>query len=239
MVRVVRMVLGLVVAAFGSTTYVSAQESALQDRNGDGVIELLAFGDSITYGVGDGIEPGAYISTIGEMGPPRGWPQRLSYSLGVAVLNAGVPGDQIVGEPGGREPGVERFPRVVVGSGVDTVIIKEGANDAFRSNPVTAVERNLQKMINVARADNKSVVLVTLAPPTVQHAAMTPLTMLYSAVIKQLGDLNSLQVVDIEAMFLADCPELSTCKYYNLPEGLHPNTAGYDAIAQKFATSLQ
>ncbi|MCX6113727.1 MAG: hypothetical protein NTV65_00735 [Proteobacteria bacterium] len=33
----------------------------MEDRNKDGVIEVLAFGYSITYWVGDGIAPGTYV----------------------------------------------------------------------------------------------------------------------------------------------------------------------------------
>ena len=36
----------------------SAAEGVLSDTNGDGQIEVLAFGDSITYGIGDGTKPG-------------------------------------------------------------------------------------------------------------------------------------------------------------------------------------
>lgn len=231
-------VLALLMVAFFSTADAVAQESALQDRNGDGSIEVFAFGDSITFGIGDGIEPGIFVDHVGDQGKPLGWPARLSSLLGVGVLNGGVPGELVAPIAGDHRSGVDRFPGVIVGSDVDTVIIKEGANDAFHRAPVKTVERNLQKMINVARAENKTVVLTTLATPTLNRDWLAPFTTEYSAAIRELGKLNSLQVVDIEKAFLEECPDLTTCRYYNLPEGLHPNTAGYDAIAQVFADSL-
>jgi len=66
-----------------------------------------------------------------------------------------------------------------------------------------------------------------------------PQTALYSETVRQLGALNEIPVIDLEQGFLTDCPDLSICPYYNLPEGLHPNTVGYDAIARMVATKLQ
>lgn len=57
--------------------------------------------------------------------------------------------------------------------------------------------------------------------------------------IRQLGAINDVPVIDLEQGFIKDCPDLSTCQYYNLPEGLHPNTVGYDAIAKMVAADLQ
>lgn len=238
MIRSIRAVCILALSIFLGAKATHAQ-SILTDRNGDGAIEIIAFGDSITYGVGDGIEPGQYISTIDSIGKPRGWPKRLSATLGLSVMNAGSPGEQVVAQPNITESGVQRFPDVVVGSGADVVIIKEGANDAQHDVSSGELTTSLQKMLNVARADNKNVVLSTLAPPTVQHAQFAPSVIEYSAAIRDLAVINNLPVVDIEQGFLLACPDLSVCSYYNLPEGLHPNTVGYDAIAQMYVDALK
>ena len=211
----------------------------LSDRNNDGQIEVVAFGDSITYGVGDGTDPGQYVSGIGEVGDPRGYPLRLSSVLAVPVLNAGIPGEMVIGIPGPRAAGVVRFPEVVVGSTADLVIIFEGINDARYDISATELEAAYQKMINVARADNKNIAIATLLPPTVQHGTLAPTAALYSETIRGLGAMNGILVIDLEQGFLRDCPDLSTCSYYNLPEGLHPNTVGYDAITTMIATALQ
>jgi len=215
----------------------AAAQSVLRDANGDGTIEILAFGDSITYGVGDGTMPGQYVPDITDRGPPRGYPLRLSGMLGLPVVNAGVPGEEVVGI-GVLEPGVDRFPEVVVGSAADVVIIKEGVNDAVHIQPAAAISEAIQKMINVGRAEGKSVVIATLAPPTGNHASLRPFTESYSASIRELAILNSVPLVDTEALFVANCPILEACAYYNLPEGLHPNTIGYDAITEAVAAAL-
>ena len=225
------IVVGLLLAVSGPQE--ACAQSTLSDRNGDGVVEVLAFGDSITYGVGDGIPPGQYVEQIYDAGAPRGYPLRLSSMLGISVLNAGVPGEELT------TTGAYRFPGVVAGSSADTVIIKEGINDAVHVVDTGTFSEAMQRVINVARAEGKGVVIATLAPPTQIHASLAPIANAYSASIRTLAVLNSVPLVDLEAVFYEACPMLSTCSFYNLPEGLHPNTLGYDAIAEAMADGLR
>jgi hypothetical protein len=46
------------------------------------------------------------------------------------------------------------------------------------------------------------------------------------------------RLADVETLWRSTCPELTQCDLYNLPEGLHPNRKGYDALAQIFAAAL-
>ena len=212
-------------------------DSILRDTNGDGQLEILAFGDSITYGVGDGTQPGEYVATIQGRGSPGGYPLRLSALVGVPVYNAGVPGEELVGS-GAIGSGIDRFPNLVVGSSVDVVIIMEGSNDSQHFVTSRTYSTTLQKAINVARSEGKQVVLATLPPQTGNHAQFAGFTYAYSESVRQLVTLNSLSLSDVEQAFLQGCPDLSTCAYLNLPEGLHPNTPGYDAITDTMAAAL-
>jgi lysophospholipase L1-like esterase len=214
-----------------------AQDAILQDRNGDGSVEVIAFGDSITYGVGDGYSPDEYVEEIPDLGKPRGYPLRLSSLLGVSVLNAGVPGEGLAED--GSETGVERFPSVVLGSDADVIIIAEGTNDAQRLVPNDVFVPALQKIVNVARADGKQVVLSTLANPIGLRSQYAPFTANISNLIRDVAAINSLPLVDIETLFETGCPVYDACEYYNRPEGLHPNTVGYDAMAAEMAGVLQ
>jgi lysophospholipase L1-like esterase len=214
-----------------------AQDAILQDRNGDGSVEVIAFGDSITYGVGDGYSPDEYVEEIPDFGKPRGYPLRLSSLLGVSVLNAGVPGEGLAED--GSETGVERFPSVVLGSDADVIIIAEGTNDAQRLVPNDVFVPALQKIVNVARADGKQVVLSTLANPIGLRSQYAPFTANISNLIRDVAAINSLPLVDIETLFETGCPVYDACEYYNRPEGLHPNTVGYDAMAAEMAGVLQ
>jgi lysophospholipase L1-like esterase len=194
---------------------------------------VLAFGDSITYGVGDGLAPGSYVDEILESGPPRGYPQRLSSSSGGAVSNAGEPGERI------STSGVYRLPGLVVGSDVDTVIIMEGVNDAIERTEGRQFRSALQRMINVVRAEGKQVIVATLPQPVASRQALAPYTHLYSAIVRDLSAANDVAMADIEKVFADSCAsEINPCDLYNLPEGLHPNTKGHDAIANEMQSVL-
>lgn len=194
---------------------------------------ILAFGDSITYGVGDGLAPGSYVEEILESGLPRGYPLRLSSSLGAAVSNAGEPGERITSS------GVYRLPGLVVGTDVDTVIIMEGVNDAIERTDGKQFRGALQRMINVVRAEGKEVVIATLPQPVASRQSLAPYTNLYSQIVRDMSVANSVPMAEIEKIFLDSCASVTAqCDLYNLPEGLHPNTKGHDAIAEEMQRVL-
>ena len=219
-------------SALVASTAPAVAENLLVDRNNDGAVEILAFGDSITYGVGDQYAPGDYVEQIYDAGDPGGYPLRLSSILGVSVENAGVPGEELI------TAGIFRFIDLMQSSSADTVIFKEGVNDSVHLVDAQTYSITVQTAINVARAQGKTIVVSTLAPPTQMHASLEPYTAAYSSSIRELVILNSVPLVDLDVMFRTACPILSTCSYYNLPEGLHPNSLGYDAIASTMANAF-
>jgi lysophospholipase L1-like esterase len=204
----------------------------LRDMNGDGKVEVLAFGDSITYGVGDGIKPGEYVEEITSSDNPGGYPRRLKNLLGVPVRNAGVPGEELVAS------GVYRVASVVTNSSADVVVLLEGSNDAVHVVSRGDYSRALQKAINVARADGKQVVLITVPRPSDMHASLTPFTEAYAEAVRELATINDLPVADMQRAWSNACADPFQCQLYNLPEGLHPNTLGYDHMAQTVAATL-
>jgi lysophospholipase L1-like esterase len=205
---------------------------AAQDVTGDGKVHILAFGDSITYGVGDGKNPGDSVEEISDAGDPRGYPLRISSESSWSVSNAGLPGEQLLGG------GTERFRDLVVGTDVDTIVFMEGVNDAIQRVEASQYRAAVQRVINLARAEGKNIVLNTLPPPTAMRESLAPFTNLYSNVVRELAAVNDLMVADVQQRFETDCPEMSSCRNYNLPEGLHPNTSGYDAIAEVVRSTL-
>lgn len=218
--------LGIALGASTLMLVASVGGAFAQELKASGQGHILAFGDSITYGVGDGENPGDYVDEITDAGEPRGYPQRLSASSSGVVSNAGNPGEELL------RGGMQRFPDVVVGTDVDMVVFMEGVNDAVQRAEATEYRTAVQRVINVARAEGKTIVLSTLPPPTAIHASLAPYTNLYSAIVRDLAAVNDATVADVEQKFLTTCPDMATCSLYNLPEGLHPNTAGYDAIAE-------
>jgi lysophospholipase L1-like esterase len=208
------------------------QDALAQDLKAGGQGHLLAFGDSITYGVGDGENPGDYVEEITDAGEPRGYPLRLSATSSGVVSNAGNPGEELL------RGGMQRFPDLVVGTDVDTVVFMEGVNDAVQRVEATEYRAAVQRVINVTRAEGKTIVLNTLPPPTGTRGSLVPYTNLYSAIIRDLGSVNDVAVADVEQKFVTSCPDMTTCTLYNLPEGLHPNTSGYDAIVEVVKATL-
>ncbi len=199
-------------AAFG-------QDLAITDTNGDGVVSSIAFGDSITYGVGD-------ASGL------SGYPTRVSTLLGIPVTNVGDPGEILTVD------GVNRFPSVLATSSADAVLILEGVNDAVHRIDSAEVRRTYQRLVNVAQVLGKSPILMTLPKPCCDHGALSPFTESYSAEVKDIAALNGLSYVDLERAWNSTCQNKNECELYNLPEGLHPNATGYDVLGQTIAASM-
>jgi lysophospholipase L1-like esterase len=198
-----------------------AQESLLEDKNGDGVISYLGFGDSITFGVGDTALPegAGYVSRLGTL-------------LGIPATNEGVPGEEIVAN------GVYRFPGVIIDSTADIVSVMEGTNDAIKRQDSGLMRNAYQRVINVARAVGKDPLMMTLPAPVDEHAASAPFTDSYSSVVSDVAAVNGIKVVDFRTAWLTTCQSAAECELYNLPGGLHPNGTGYDVMAQTLAATI-
>ncbi len=216
----------------GMTRSALAQDSVLTDNNGDGVITIMAFGDSITYGVGDGVSPGENIEEAPQTDGRAGYPARIEASYGISVENRGVPGEEIaVG-------GVQRIVSAVSSSNADLVLFLEGVNDSIFRLDRGEYARLLQKVINVCRARGKSIVLATLQTPCCNHAGREPFVSSYSDVVKELAGINDLRFVELDRAWRTTCRNKEECELYNLPEGLHPNTMGYDVMSQTILATL-
>jgi len=199
-------------------------ESLLNDVNGDGAVNVLTFGDSITYGIGEGgFDPA---------GGPRGWPGRSSALLGVPFDNQGNPGEELL------EGGVDRFVEVVPGSNADVVTILEGANDAIRRKGGPSYQNALQRIVNVAVASGKEVAVLTPQEPCCEHGPQAPFTADYANAVRTVTSANELRLIDIALAWKTTCAGQSECDLYNIPDGLHPNSKGYDVMAQTVAAGM-
>jgi lysophospholipase L1-like esterase len=209
-----------------------AQESLLNDLNGDGVVSVMAFGDSITYGVGDGVAPGLDVEEAPQTDGRAGYPKRIEQSYGISVENRGVPGEEIA------KGGVERIVAAVRSSNADLVVFLEGVNDSIYRLDRGEYSRLLQKVVNVCRSLGKKIVLTTLQTPCCIHAGRDPFVASYTEAVKELAGINDLAVVDLDRAWRSTCRNKEECELYNLPEGLHPNTLGYDVMGQTVLAEL-
>ena len=56
--------------------------------------------------------------------------------------------------------------------------------------------------------------------------------------MRELSLINDVLVVDLEDAWMLECPLESSCYLLNEPEGLHPNSAGYDFIADTISSTV-
>ncbi|MTW22222.1 arylesterase [Allochromatium palmeri] len=100
---------------------------------------LLAFGDSLTQGVG--------------ADPDDSYPAVLARLSGRTVINAGVSGEV-------TEEGRARFEALIEQEQPDLVLLLEGGNDILRNLDPAQTQANLASMIEQAQAQGIPVVLI-------------------------------------------------------------------------------
>lgn len=103
----------------------------------DGVI--LAFGDSLTAGVGAEKD--------------QSYPAVLAHLSGRRVINAGNSGELTAA-------GRQRLPRVMEAHSPDLLLLLEGGNDILRNRDLLQTKVNLAAMIELAHANGTEVVLI-------------------------------------------------------------------------------
>ncbi len=207
--------------------------SILQDVNGDELVIVDAFGDSITRGVGDFTGTDEYVSELpltpsGE----AGYPLRVETILGVDVSNKGKAGEKVV------SAAVNRFARIIPGSASDIVIISGGSNDAFQTTSPNRLQRSIQIMVNIASASRKEVVIATAPPACCERAGIAPQVREYNNKLREISVFNDLPLADVEHAFNNTCDVTDSCFLLNLPEGLHPNVIGYDVQGEVIMAAL-
>ena len=100
---------------------------------------IIAFGDSLTYGVGTTRD--------------KSYPAVLSGLTGLEVINAGVSGETTV-------EGLGRLERELDKNQPDLLILLEGGNDILRNHTLGETRANLAAMIEMAKGRDISVVLL-------------------------------------------------------------------------------
>jgi len=206
--------------------------SLLSDKNGDGEVRYLGFGDSITFGVGDGTVPGELVNQVPFTDGSKGYIARLADMVGITALNGGVPGEVFT------TGGIFRLPTEVNKYNPDIVGIFEGANDAIFQVSIEQYERYMQRAVNYLRASGKTALLITLPKPCCNRSGSALFTTAYSSAIRNVVTDNDVPLVDLERGWDLACSGGDSCTLFNLPEGLHPNVRGYDLISQMIAGAL-
>jgi lysophospholipase L1-like esterase len=211
-----------------------ATEVDVRSATADGTI--VAFGDSITDGVGS------------ESGADDRWPnylaRRLDASLGdraPGVVDEGIGGNRVLSDSRCfGQSALTRFERDALSEpGVRAVIVLEGINDiGFAMNPVNActlpvsrqltaaqIEAGYLRLIAMAHAHGIKVYLGTLTPAPAREP-------LRSEVNRWIMDSRAADgVIDFAAVTSAPDDPRYYNPAYNSGDNLHPNDLGYDAMA--------
>lgn len=206
---------------------------------------IVAFGDSITDGYG--VQPNTNLRWT------DGLAQRLKDAgKPMGVLNLGIGGNRVLADGLGPS-GLSRFDRDVLGqSGVTHLIILEGVNDLGvlnRDKPADAqvngwMAKDLigayARMVAKARAKGIKVIGATILPysgsayyhpPAEAEAARQTI----NAWIRTPGNFDG--VIDWDAAMRDPAKPTHLLPAYD-NDGLHPNMAGYKAMADAIPLSL-
>jgi acyl-CoA thioesterase-1 len=105
---------------------------------------VLAFGDSLTAGVG--------------ANSSESYPARLEALIGRKVVSSGVPGEASAG-------GLARLPAALDEAKPQLVILCEGGNDFLQKLDDAQTANNLRAMVRMIRAQGAQVVLIAVPKP--------------------------------------------------------------------------
>lgn len=184
----------------------------------------LAFGDSITEGVGDN-------STTGD---DRGYPHRLEALLRAAGLDVVVENH---GKGGERTPeGLARIASVLSrGEPGDVLLLTEGTNNISRSIGIETTIFDLDEMRNQAALRGMDTIFATVIPrrPDARFDPENEMTEQLNGRIRNLAGLRQRRLQDSYEILITT-PNLYQ-QFYDPaaddPVG-HPNAAGYDRLAR-------
>jgi lysophospholipase L1-like esterase len=204
---------------------------------------IVAFGDSITDGA---------TSTPNT---DRSWPSVLAQRLAanpatanIAVVNQGISGNQVLADGAGVSA-LARFDRDVLSvAGVKWVMIMEGINDigigSRQGAPAGAISADaliggLRQMIERAHTHGIKVIGCTLTPYGGAGYASEAGEVIREAennFIRTSGAFDA--VVDFDMATRDPANPKQFLSGYNLTDHLHPNDAGYKAMADSIDLSI-
>ena len=180
---------------------------------------FLAFGDSITSGVG---------SSSG--GPETGYPILLEQKLESAFpgnfisINAGLGGEVLFFA-------VDRFKTALDTYNPDLVLLMEGTNDLNDGTPFDDIENSLRTMVLYALNRSKKVIIGTIAPVTFSGDVQGAIADFNSRIYRIAADYNIPVARVFESITAVEGWETKLIDPVTLE---HPNDAGYLVVRNAF-----
>ncbi len=171
--------------------------------------------------LGDSLSAGLHLPSD-EAWPAVAADLLAAEGLPVDLVNAGVSGDTTAGGLARLDWLLRQEP--------DLMVVELGGNDGLRGIDLEAVEANLRAIVERLVAEDVAVLLLGMRmPPNYGEAYTTGFESLFARLAEDTG-------VAFVPFFLdgvAADPEL------NLPDGLHPNTAGQRVLATNLLPHLR
>jgi acyl-CoA thioesterase I len=176
-------------------------------------VRIVALGDSLTAGYGLRAE--------------QAFPVRLERLLkarghDVQVANAGVSGDTTAG-------GLARLGWAVP-EGTDAVVLELGANDALRALSPEKAKANLDAIITKLKARGIAVLLAGMRAP---RNLGDDYANRFDRIFPELAAKHDVILYPFFLAGIALDPKL------NLRDGIHPNAAGIDVIAERILPAVE
>lgn len=170
---------------------------------------VLVLGDSITHGTG--------------AAPGEDYPALLASRTGWQVINAGVPGDTTA-------DALQRLPALLERHAPRLLLVELGGNDFLRHVPRPETRANLKAILDQAKAQGVTAVLVGMPSFNLLGAAVGSLSdhPLYQELAEETGTPIVQEVV-------ADVLAREDLK----ADPIHPNAAGYRQLADSLAVALR
>lgn len=206
MTRIMYLVLLSCVAHMSGMALAAARDHVQETK--PSAHTILFFGDSLTAGYG--LDPAqAFPAVIQEKIKARGWDFH--------VINAGLSGETTAG-------GLRRIDWVLQRP-IAVLVLALGANDGLRGLLVTEAKRNLQAIIDRTKQKypRAKIVLAGMQVPTNLGREYTTS---FRTMFPELAAANNALLIP----FLLE--GVGGVSALNLPDGIHPNPAGHQIIAE-------
>ena len=167
---------------------------------------IVTFGDSLTHG---------------NVCSCPAYPVRLAALTGKTVFNTGVGGTLATENIERTQGAISRFHPAFM-------MILYGVGDIIHGFSSSSVAAALGQMVAVCKENHVVPVLATYPEPFGDHGAFAANTLQLNVRIRELAAAQGIRCVDLEPEFAAN-PALYGS------DGLHPNDAGTQIMAQSFA----